>query len=229
MTRTLAKLVAATVARTRRSPAWARYGGAAAIVGVFAAIRLAFDGLLGDRHPFLLPLVAVLLAAGLFDRGSGLFATGLGAVFVVIAYFRPLDGTAAEDPGDVLALALFVGCGAALAVAVEAMHRALADAQRALADLARSETRRRLLLQEFRHRTRNDLQSLSALLLLRARGVPSPAAADGLCEAAEHARALARVHSWLTADEARHEDDPGQVDTRNFIVGLCHDLDLEAA
>jgi two-component sensor histidine kinase len=229
MTRSLAKLVTETVAQTRRLPAWARYAGAAVIVGVFAALRLALDGLLGNRDPFVLPLFAVLLAAGLFDRGSGVFATALGAVFVGVVYLRPFDGPPEEDPGKLLALALFVGCGAALAIVVEAMHRAIADAQRALAELARSETRRRLLLQEFRHRTRNDLQSLSALLLLRARGAPSSSAADGLREAAEHARALARVHSWLAADEAQRDGDPGQVDTRNVILGLCQDLEAAQA
>ena len=89
------------------------------------------------------------------------------------------------------------------------LHSALLRERRARAELARSEEQRRLLLNEFRHRTRNDLQSLAALLLLRARAAPSPAAADGLREAAEHARALARVHAWLAHGDAPRADGAG--------------------
>ncbi len=65
------------------------------------------------------------------------------------------------------------------------------------------------------------------MLLLRARAAPSPAAADGLREAAEHARALARVHAWLAHGDPRGADgdDPARVDTKDFVEGLCRDLD----
>jgi two-component sensor histidine kinase len=123
---------------------------------------------------------------------------------------------------------LFLAVGASTALIIETLHVALFRARRARADLARSEEQRRLLLNEFRHRTRNDLQSLSALLLLRARAAPSPAAADGLREAAEHARALARVHAWLAHSEpsaGADGGDPARVDTKDFVEGLCRDLD----
>ena len=82
---------------------------------------------------------------------------------------------------------------------------------------------RALLLEEFRHRTRNDLGSLVGILLLRARAATSEAARDGLREAADHAMALARVHTRLAKDSVAAED-ATTVDTREFVVGLCEDL-----
>ena len=168
------------------------------------------------------------MAGSLFDHGSGFFATALSALFAALFFLPSAGAPSAEAPQDVLALLLFAAVGASIAVVVEVLHSALLRERRARAELARSEEQRRLLLNEFRHRTRNDLQSLSALLLLRARAAPSPAAADGLREAAEHARALARVHAWLAHGDAPRADgagDPAHVDTKEFVEGFCRDLD----
>ena len=90
--------------------------------------------------------------------------------------------------------------------------------------MAASERSRGLLLHEFRHRTRNDLASLAALLLLRARKSPSEAARDGLREAADYAIVLVRVHTRL-APAPGMDQDATTVDTRAFIGGLCADLE----
>jgi two-component sensor histidine kinase len=64
------------------------------------------------------------------------------------------------------------------------------------------------------------------LLLLRARTAPSDAAREALREAAQHALALARVHSRLNPDDSGPgEGEVGMVDTHDFITGLCADLD----
>ncbi len=186
------------------------------------------------RLPLLPFLLAILVAGSLFDHGSGFLATALSALLTDWLSPGAADGPlSGGDPQQRFGILLFVVVGMSVALVIEALHRALLRARRAQADLARSEERRRLLLHEFRHRTRNDLQSLSALLLLRARAAPSSAAADGLREAAEHARALARVHAWLAQGDARDAanggDDSARVDTKDFVEGFCRDLERAAS
>jgi two-component sensor histidine kinase len=170
-------------------------------------------------------LIAVLLAAALFDSGSGYLATALSAA--IGAWFHlPPEGPAVSDPGDLTRLGVFVVVGATMTTVIEALHRALREAERMTAELRRSERARTLLLHEFRHRTRNDLGSLVGLLMLRARIAPSAAAREALREAADHALALARVHGRLALDDGldRGAERP-TVDTHDFIVGLCDDIE----
>jgi two-component sensor histidine kinase len=216
LSESLPKLAAAS----RRLPLPARYVAAVAItVAVFALLRLSGD-LLPANYPFLGLLVAVLLSAALFDRGSGLVATGTSVLLAAYFDLPPLGSLAVDDPRDLAALGLFVAVGIAITLVLEALHLAVER-------LSRSERARALLLREFRHRTRNDLNGLVALLQLRARSAPSEAARDGLREAAGYAFALARVHTRLAPETAGDADDPSLADTRQFITDLC--ADIEAA
>lgn len=218
------------IRHTRAWSVWRRYLVTLLLVAAALGVRIASDPVFGDSYPFLLFLVPILLAACLFDHGSGLVATAVAALAAALLYLSPTGSLRIEKPADQAALVAFMAIGAAMSGVVEAMHRALAQVQQALAQLDRSERRRRLLLHEFRHRTRNDLQSLSALLLLRARAATSAAAGEGLREAAGHARTLARVHGWLARGvPGDGVNDPGQIDTGDFVEGLCHDLEITIA
>jgi two-component sensor histidine kinase len=223
----LVRIIAAPVARTRALPGWVKYLATCGTVAALLPLSLALAAALPPGYPFLPFLFAVLLAGSLFDQGAAFLATALSAALAAWFFLPPAGSLRVESPHDAFALLLFLAIGASIAAVVEVLHSALLRERRARADLARSETRRRLLLNEFRHRTRNDLQSLAALLLLRARAAPSPAAADGLREAAEHARALARVHAWLAHGDPPGGDggDPARVDTKDFVEGVCRDLD----
>ncbi|WP_052389738.1 DUF4118 domain-containing protein [Belnapia moabensis] len=226
-------LANATISHTRRWPTWARYAAAAAIVAAAFLLRRAADPILPQGYPYLLAFVAVLLSAALFDHATGLLATGLSAALAAYFYLPPVGSLAVQNQGDIVGLGLFGAVGAVISLIVETLHRALADRQRALDDLARSnvelrrsEERRGLLLREFRHRTRNDLHSLVGLLRLRARAAPSDAAREGLREAAEHAMALARVHTHLAGTDGAGgaDEEAAVVNTRRFIEGLCADI-----
>jgi two-component sensor histidine kinase len=229
------------ISRTRRWPTWARYAVTLAIVAAIFALRRAADPILPPGYPYLLAFLAVLLSAALFDHASGVLATALSAALAAYFYLPPVGSLAVQNQGDVVGLGLFAAVGAVISLTVETLHRALADLQRALndrqqalddlarsnADLRRSEERRGLLLREFRHRTRNDLHSLVGLLRLRARAAPSDAAREGLREAAEHAMALARVHTHLAGVDGAGGAEQGEaamIDTRRFVEGLCADI-----
>lgn len=216
------------VTRARSMPTWAKYLATCSIVAVVAPFSLATQAVLPPGYPFMPFFFAILVAGSLFDHGSAFLATAFSALLTVFFFLPPIDNAPVEQTHYLFALALFVAVGASIAIVVEVLHRALIRERRARTELASSESQRRLLLNEFRHRTRNDLQSLSALLLLRARAAPSPAAADGLREAAEHARAMARVHAWLVHGDVSTADSEGvsaHVDTKDFIEGFCRDLD----
>jgi K+-sensing histidine kinase KdpD len=223
----LVTLAAGLAARTRALPPLARHAVTVAIVlGVFL-VRRAADPVLGDDYPFLLFFVAVLLAAALFDHWAGLLATALSALLVAYFYLPPI-GRLDLNSRQLLALSAFVAIGAVMALVVETLHNAVARLEQTVAELRRSERIRALLMQEFRHRIRNDLGALVGLLTLRARAAPSEAAREGLLDAAGHAMALARVHGRLAlAEEGFGADGRAAVDTREFVAGLC--ADIEAA
>jgi two-component sensor histidine kinase len=209
--------VAAIVARAQQMPTWLRYVGTIAIVAGTFLVRRVLDPVLPEGYPFLLFFIAILLSASVFDRGSGFLATGLSAFLAAYFYLPPLDDGTGANVRHAVALLLFVAIGITMALIIEALHKAVAD-------LRRSENARVLLLNEFRHRTRNDLQSLVGILRLRARTAPSDTAREGLHEAADHAMALARVHTRLAQDGGSERDDPSTTCVREFIAGLCADL-----
>ena len=211
------------IGRAQSMPAWLRLILTLGIVvGVFIT-RQAVDSLLPPADIFLMPVLGVVIGATLFGTAAGILATMLSMLWLCWDYLPPISSLEVEDPRQLWALGLFCGISAFISLVIGAFQATLLRLRDAHAALARTDAQRRLLLQEFRHRSRNDLQSLVALLLLRARAAPSSAAKDGLREAAEHARALARVHTLL-AQEAIHEDDPTVVDSRAFIEGLAMEL-----
>jgi two-component sensor histidine kinase len=205
---------------------WAKHLAACGVVSASLPLAFTLQSLVPLAYPYLPFLLAVLLAGSVFDQGSGYVAVGLSALFAAWLFLPPVGYPDVHEGRDGVPLALFVAAGTITAAVMEALHRALVREKRARAELVRSERQRRLLLSEFRHRTRNDLQSLAALLLLRARSAPSQAAADGLREAAEHARALARAHAWLAHGDAGDDQDPARVDTKEFVEGFCRDLGI---
>jgi len=211
------------IRRAQALPAWARYSLTAGVVAGAFAVRFALTDSLPERDIVLLPIIGILASATLFDRGAGLLATALSGGAIAWSDLPPVRSLAVEDPRQMVVLGLFLLTGSLISLVIEGFQSALLRLRDAHAALARTDAQRQLLLQEFRHRSRNDLQSLVALLLLRARAAPSSAAQDGLREAAEHARALARVHTLL-AQEAVHEDDPTLVDSRVFVEGLAMEL-----
>jgi two-component sensor histidine kinase len=213
----------AAIGRAQSLPLWLRLLLTGLVVlGAFVA-REGVGTLLPSTNVFLMPILGVLVSATLFGSTAGLFATAISAFWLCWAYLPPHGSLQVGDPRQLWALGLFILICIFISLVIGASQATLLRLRDAHEALARTDAQRRLLLQEFRHRTRNDLQSLVALLLLRARAAPSSAAQDGLREAAEHARALARVHTLL-AQEAIHEDDPALVDSRAFVEGLAMEL-----
>jgi two-component sensor histidine kinase len=215
--------------RTRALPVALRYALTVVITLAVFAVRHLLEAEPAIGYPFGHLFIAILLCAALFDSGAGFVATAVAALLGIWFYLPPIGSLALPEPRERVVVVLFVLVGVAITVVVESLHRALAELQRTHEDLLRSERARALLLREFRHRTRNDLGSLVGLLMLRARIAPSDAAREALRDAAEHALALARVHARLALDEGLDRGaDRAVVDTRDFVTGLCADIEAAA-
>lgn len=221
----LAAMIGRIRSRTVSLPRLAQHGAAVGLVAAAIGLRHVTGPLWPMGVSYMLLLGSVLCAASLFGRGAGyvaVVASGLSAAWTL----PPSGSLFVANWQHGATLGVFLVIASAMVLVLETMHHAMARLRNALADLRRAEAGRVLLLHEFRHRSRNDLQSLVGLLLLRARGAP-PEARVALREAADHALGLARVHTRLVA--AARGDAGAVVDTAEFVLGLCDDLARGAA
>lgn len=213
----LSRLVHVITERPRKLPKPARYALAAAgVLGTFYVRQILDEtGILSfPLVSFSVPALATALMLGV---GPGLLSLYTGCALAALYYFPPIGSLHVAEAGQAWGLALYAAVGTAQALIFETLVNTVEG-------LTLSERSRALLLHEFRHRTRNDLQGLTGLLLLRARSAkPGDDPAEVLREAAGHALALARVHSRLvTADLGGAGE--AIIDTREFLHGLAEDV-----
>ena len=209
--------------RSHGWPVLVRYGCTLGLVGVAFAARLAAGAFLNETAiPFLFFWPAVLAAAAAFANGAGYLAAAASAVASV--YFLPPVGYFVMPGGTALfSLGLFCCCGALTACTVETLHHAVRGQRLALAEGREATRRRALLLVEYRHRMRGDLQAIASMLRLRARHADTETCRAALHEAAAHTVRLGKIHSRM--ERARHDrDEVAVIDTAEFVEGVCADL-----
>jgi two-component sensor histidine kinase len=200
-----------------------RYGATLGMVGAAWGVRYGVGGWLNDGAiPFTFFYPAILCAAACFANGAGYLAA-TAAAGASIYYLPPVGVWAVPQGSGMVALCMFWACGLLTACTVETLHHAVRLQRAALAEVVEATRRRVLLLTEYRHRMRGDLQGVASLLRLRARHVEDPAGKRALHEAAAHTVALGRIHTRL--ERARHDrDETAVVDTREFVEGVCADM-----
>jgi two-component sensor histidine kinase len=214
--------------RTRALPVWARYCATTLLVLACFGLRVLVMGW-SDGVPFLMFLPGIIAAGLLFDRGTGLYATGLSAVLGIVYFLPPSGELRIQGPGEAAEVGTFVGVAIFTALLLEALHRALASLLHERAELAAANARlhdtssqRATLLSESVHRARNDLQRLAATLRLKADMAQDPAVREALHDASQRIEALARINGRL--DRHREEDGRAEVESRGFLQGLVADL-----
>lgn len=184
-------------------PRLIRYSVTAALVVVFFMISLG-AGVAAGPFEFVFLILPILLASVLYDRGSGFLATGLGA----LAMASQLDWQ--HDPvGHLVALAIFTVSGFFIAVFCETLRSALERGLIAQQELT-------LLLQEQRHRIKNDLALLSSMIALQARSQSSPPVRAAL------ESAVARLHVIAEGQDHLHSasGDP-VVNMQEYLEDVC--------
>jgi two-component sensor histidine kinase len=177
-------------------------------------------------YPFILFFPVIVAVSFLFDSGTGFWATILSAVLSAYFLLEPAGSIEVREPGDAMALVLFVVIGLGTASVIEALHTALVEVTRyreALAiahgRLEASEHDKDTILREMVHRTKNDLQMLNAMFHFQERGTSDSFAKEVLRTAANRVHVMGRVHERLT----RHGLE-AVADTAEFITALCDDL-----
>ena len=220
----------------RSLPLAVQYGATALIALAFFGLRYLLGGLdvEGGRLPlFILFVPAVVLAAFLFDRGSGYFAVAVSAalgLWFIVDPRRPLGGAGA---GDGITVVAFVVTGLIAAAIVQMLRRhvdallarssALARSAAGLAEqvaaLEAANAQKELLLHDSNHRIKNQLQVVAGYIMLGQRDVADAQAAEVLGSAANRLRVLARVY-----DRLQLRRDTATVGARGFIEEMVNDL-----
>lgn len=176
--------------------------------------------------PFLMSFPAVLGAAVIGGQRAGLIATATAATIATLT-FEPVGKLWIARPDHAVSVGLFVMNGALISAAIETLRRSLDRTRASEAALLESEARRRNLLDEYRHRMRNDLQSMVGLLLLRGRAAAGEEAKAALRDSAAHMLSLARIHRRM---EGVVPGEAGPVlPTRAFVVELCSEIEAAQA
>jgi len=192
------------------------------VIGLATAVlmtllRIALMPLTGDRAPYSLVFVGVLLAAVLAGWRSGLLALLFGQLF---AWFMVVD------PASYAAQKWnYIG---GLAVATFAQLAVLAIVALYQREVARSSSRlaseRDLLgkaLREIDHRTSNNYQTVLALVLAQATAAKEASVKDALRQVADRIRAIANASRKLAVASESLE----QVRIGDHLQDLCGDIE----
>jgi K+-sensing histidine kinase KdpD len=108
----------------------ARYIGAAAAVLAALGIRLALDEVLSRHSPYLVFVLAIIVAARFGGRGPALSATALSVLAAWYFVVEPRRSFAIADPGALAGLAWFAVVGSLVSLLVGRLRRALLDSVR---------------------------------------------------------------------------------------------------
>jgi two-component sensor histidine kinase len=187
-------------------PFLVRYGVSAVIMLLCCGLQYGTYRLAGFTGIFLL-LPGIFASGILFDRGSAFFSTILGAM---IAFLLIFPSWQLPDATVFVPITLFLVTGFAVAVVSEGLRKALER-------VVKSEREKDLLLQELRHRTKNDVMIIVSLLRLQARRASVEEIKDALMGAARRVEVMAEVNDFL-------RDAPGTVEMDQYLGELCRKL-----
>ena len=220
----------------RSLPLVVQYGASALIALAFFGLRYLLGGL--DLDPEQLPLFilfipAVILAAFLFDRGSGSFTVFVCAALGLYFMLDPRQPIGTVGVVDGVRLAAFVIAGLFAAAIVQMLRRHVDQLSQRAAELGRtraelearlealeaSDSQKELLLHDINHRIKNQLQVVAGYIVLGQRGVEDEQASEVLGTAANRLKVLARVYDRL---QLRRETTT--VGARGFIEEMVNDL-----
>jgi two-component sensor histidine kinase len=178
----------------------------------------------------------------MFGRSAGLLTTALAAVMGLV-FVEPVGSLALPDLEEIVGVSLFIGVSVFICFIVDrlctlnseiAAAHAVAEQARGAAEAAwqaeawarnhaeAGEQERRLLLEEFTHRFKNDLARLSAALALQARDAPAEVAM-ALHSAADRVRGISKVHDHLSPRQGHV-----LIDTRGFLEELGASFAMES-
>lgn len=188
---------------------------AVAMIGLRAVI----DIIAPNSGPFALVYPTVLIAT-LFGRLlAGIVCLILSfawAWFVVLPFSWSFDF--AQDTDAARVLINFLSCCIVLALA-EVFRAAVRIRE---AELHDSLDRRRWLMAELQHRTKNNFALVASMIELQKRRQDNPAAASALEDAANRVFSFSRAYAQLAVDEADRQE--GDIDMASYLGDVVDHL-----
>ena len=191
-------------------------GIAAAVAMVL--IRLPLSDFTGDRAPYALIFLAIVIACVLAGWRSGLIALVLGQLLTWYAIVPPFFSIGVAD-SERLAGLIIATFSQALILVVIALYQREIDK-----GTAEREKRMALLdhaLNEIDHRTRNNHQTVLALIHLQAQRSTHDGVKDALLQVADRIQAIAHATERL----ALRSGDLGRVRLDDHLCGLCEQIE----
>lgn len=187
----------------RGQPVLLKYSASAIIILVCCATQLGLRHYSGFTGYFVL-LAGIFLCGMLFDRGSAFFATAAG---LALSVWLLLPDSGFSQSRVWLPLSLFAATSIAAAFLSEGMRKTMER-------MVDAEKNSRLLLEELRHRSKNDLLSVRSLLHFQSKRSSNPEVAEALEAAAGRVSVLADVGNFMLAS-------PGMVDIKPYLEAIC--------
>lgn len=176
--------------------------------------RMPLEPLLGQRAPYALVYVGVVFACVLAGWRSGLITLTIGQLLAMYIVVEPARSLAIRDLHEIAAF-LFATASQLVILAVIASYQR--EVSRALAD---QESQMDLLseaLREIDHRTKNNYQTVVALIMLQAQRALQPEVKQALQDAADRINAVSLASDQL----ALRSEDLGTVRFGDHLRELC--------
>ncbi|MEO6581681.1 MAG: histidine kinase dimerization/phosphoacceptor domain -containing protein [Sphingomicrobium sp.] len=190
--------------------------GLLAAVAVTAA-RMPLEPFLGQRAPYALVFLGVVIACVLAGWRSGLVTLVAGQLFTLYTVVEPRWSLAGLDSQGLGSL-LFSTTSQLLILAVIALYQR--EVVTALAEQARQMDLLSEALREIDHRTKNNYQTVVALIMLQAKQTKDPAVRQALQDAADRVNAVSLASEKL----ALRSENLGTVRLGDHIGDLCEQI-----
>lgn len=158
---------------------------------------------------------AVLVSAYFWGRAAGFACTLVTAISFATLLHVDEDLPSATATASIAAILLFVFAGLSASVMLSTLRRALRATNREHAEAVILELEKDLLLRELRHRFKNDLANVCAILRIDASSLNGDAA-DTILRAVNRVQVIAQLHERLEPE--RHAS---TVEAGSFIQALC--------
>lgn len=207
--------------RMRRLLSWSknfsflpRYGVVTALVVATAAANWLLNPYLAS-FPFFLFVAMVAFVSLTFDRASGIYAGILSALLIVLFFQAPRGSLTMAGNAGAIFIFLFVAF--ALSMVNEGFHILASQ-------LDDAEREKSLLLREFHHRSRNNMQIFNALLAVQTTSTSNPEVREALQAVSRRLIGLSRLQDHLL-----RPDGPEVVQAPVFVESLCLELETTFA
>ena len=178
------------------------------------AARFPLEPLLGRQAPYALIFLGVVIACALAGWRSGLVALLIGQLFTLYAVVEP-QGSFLPLETEAVGAFLFATGSQLLILAVIAFYQR--EVTNALAEQERQMDLLSEALREIDHRTKNNYQTVVALLMLQSQRAQLPEVKEALQQAADRVNAVSLASEQL----ALRSEDLGTVRLGDHLCELC--------